>query len=66
MYRNTRRFPETTVAVESNEYYIFVCVCVRPPAWVRACVCVRATVRACVCVWGLLVGGARVQVCARV
>jgi hypothetical protein len=51
-----RRVYEMIVAVESNKYYIFLCVCVCIPRalqCVRAGVCVRASM--CVCVW--TVGG---------
>jgi hypothetical protein len=37
---------ETTVAVESSKYYIFLCVCVRE----CVCVCVCARARTCLCV----------------
>lgn len=50
-----RRTHETTVAMESKKYYMFLCVYVRArtPALVRACVSVRACVRAskCACVY---------------
>jgi hypothetical protein len=39
---------KTTVAMEINKYYIFLCVCVCVRA--RACVCVGAQARACACV----------------
>ena len=44
------RVHATTVAVESNKYYIFLCV----REWAKACVCVRASL--CVCVCGVGVG----------
>jgi hypothetical protein len=46
MYNVTLRPVQGTIAaVESNKYYIFLCVCVRP----RACVVVGARARTCAC-----------------
>ena len=55
-----RRVHETTVAVESNKFYIFLCMCVR--ARVGETMRMHACVRVCVYVW---VGeGARARACA--
>ena len=49
-----RRVHETTVALESSKYYIFLCVCVR--ARVCVWVCMGARAQACSCMRvGLLI-----------
>ena len=53
-----RHIHETTVAVESNEYYIILCMCVTESmqVCVRPCVGVGARVQTCACVCvGLLI-----------
>ena len=59
------RVHETTVAVYSNKYYIFLCVCVcvraRADEGMRVCVCILARARARVCVGGV---GVRKPACA--
>ena len=54
-YVTLRRVRRTTVAVERNKYYVFLCVCVRAflSMCVSVCVCVCARARSfiCVCLW---------------